>query len=115
MTPEEKAAKKEKAAARKRKSAGLDENGEPKKRSSNFSKELRWKACMTAGCCIRSNMNLSSCVQQREWEVQGYFATSLAWCAIRASTDLAAWTGKETISRPEVTKFFWEYVKQKQV
>lgn len=70
MTPEEKAAKKEKAAARKRKSAGLDENGEPKKRSSNFSKELRWKACMTAGCCIRSNRIVAPCVQQGAWEVQ---------------------------------------------
>jgi len=73
MTPEERAAKKEKAAAKKRKPVSLDENGEPKKRASNFSKELR------------------------------------------ASPELAAWIGKDNVSRPEITKFFWEYVKENEL
>lgn len=36
-------------------------------------------------------------------------------CLCRASPELAAWIGKDNVSRPEITKFFWEYVKENEV
>lgn len=64
LTPEEKAAMEEekqaKKASRKRKSAGLDENGEPKKRGSGLNKELR--------CCPTLNPKPQ---EARRWPGQG--------------------------------------------
>lgn len=77
LTPEERAEmeaeKEKKKLARKRKSEGLDENGEPKKRGGGLAKELS------------------------------------------VTPELAEWIGKDTISRQELTSFFWKYVKEKEL
>lgn len=52
------------------------------------------------------------CAQQ-PMPLQAASSTLLTRIACRLSEEMAAWIGKPAASRPEITKFFWAYCKER--